>query len=200
MKLLLIDNYDSFTFNLLDYFAQLGAECVVVRNDEVPLDRLGPEHYTGIVISPGPKTPSEAGVTMQVIEQHHRDMPILGICLGHQALGQYFGANLVRAPKPVHGKTSTVRLSEHPLFAGLPATIEVMRYHSLILEPGPFFEMDVVGRSDDGVIMAIAHPLLPLAGLQFHPESILTTEGLNILRNWLVYYVARRPVAGPLTG
>jgi anthranilate synthase/aminodeoxychorismate synthase-like glutamine amidotransferase len=189
MRLLLIDNYDSFTYNLLDYFEQLGADCHVIRNDEAPVQSLSPSDYGALVISPGPKSPREAGITMELIDRWHQLVPILGICLGHQALGLYFGATLVRAQRPVHGKTSQATHSGHPVFSGLPSTLEVMRYHSLILEANDHMAMKTIAEGEGGEIMAIAHEHLPLIGLQFHPESVLTVHGLAILRNWLRCYV-----------
>lgn len=192
MRLLLIDNYDSFTYNLRDYFAQLGAECDVIRNDDTDIGSLFPNDYDAVVISPGPKSPEDAGITMEIIDRWHEQLPILGICLGHQALGMYFGGRLVRAAQPVHGKTSRITHDGHPLFTGLPPTLEVMRYHSLILEAGDDFAMAITAQGEGGEIMAIAHEQLPLIGLQFHPESVLTTHGLAILRNWLRSYVPAR--------
>jgi anthranilate synthase/aminodeoxychorismate synthase-like glutamine amidotransferase len=183
--LLLVDNYDSFTYNLTDYLLQLGQTCKVIRNDEVRVDELERSEYSAVVISPGPGTPQQAGITMPLITAWHKAIPILGVCLGHQALGMFFGAPLVRATRPVHGKTSVIEHDSHALFERLPPRFEVMRYHSLLLDASHPFGMNVIARNAEGEIMAIAHPRWPLAGFQFHPESILTAHGLQLLDNWL---------------
>lgn len=184
---LLLDNYDSFTYNLRDYVLQLGKECKVVRNDEMTVDELEALNFSSAIISPGPKTPMDAGITMQFIQQFHLSKPILGICLGHQAIGEFFGAELIKAAKPMHGKTSVITHTGHFLFTDVPPQIEVMRYHSLILDGLQDTPLDVIATSADNEIMAIAHRGLKLAGVQFHPESILTTEGLHILKNWFAH-------------
>ncbi len=181
---LLLDNYDSFTYNLRDYILQCGQECQVVRNDETNIEAIALSGYESIVISPGPKTPSNAGITMDVIEAFHNSLPVLGICLGHQALGQYFGATLQKAIRPMHGKTSVIHTSAHFLFDGLPEQMSVMRYHSLILEDIDSTPLKCIAKTEANEIMAICHPKLPIAGLQFHPESILTTHGLQMMQNW----------------
>ncbi len=181
---LLIDNYDSFTYNLYDYILQLGEQCRVVRNDEITLEELADISFSSAVISPGPKTPAEAGITMPFIKHYHNRLPILGICLGHQALGQFFGATLVKARQPMHGKTTLIQHTNHLLFKGLPQQLQVMRYHSLILEGLEKTGLKVTATTADGEIMALAHKSLPLAGVQFHPESILTPQGLQLMRNW----------------
>lgn len=183
---LLIDNYDSFTYNLVDYISQLGKQCIVVRNDEKTIEEIGKLNFESIVISPGPCTPIESGLTMKLIEKYYTQKPILGICLGHQALGQFFGAALVKANKPMHGKVSKIKVNNKCfLFKDLPKEIKVMRYHSLVLknikEP-----LQTIATTKDNTIMAIVHKTLPLAGLQFHPESILSKDGLQILKNWFV--------------
>ena len=181
---LLLDNYDSFTYNLRDYVLQLGQECKVVRNDEMTMEELALLNFSSAIISPGPKTPREAGITMQFIERFHNSLPILGICLGHQAIGEFFGAKLVKAIKPMHGKTSRITHNGHFLFNGLPKRFEVMRYHSLILSDPDNMVLQVLAATDENEIMAVAHKELKIAGVQFHPESILTPDGLSILRNW----------------
>lgn len=181
---LLLDNYDSFTYNLYDYIVQLGQPCTVVRNDEMSEDEIADLDFTSIVISPGPKTPKEAGITMQVIDTFHSTKPILGICLGHQAIGEYFGATLAKAPQPMHGKTSVISHTNHWLFNELPDTFDVMRYHSLILNDVERTPLQVLAHTEAGEVMAIAHTHHQIAGVQFHPESILTPHGLQILRNW----------------
>ncbi len=184
--ILLIDNYDSFTYNLCDYIAQLGHECLVVRNDEKTIEDLDNIAFDAAVISPGPKTPAQAGITMPFIEKYYRSKPILGICLGHQAIGEFFGWELVKAQQPVHGKTSVIEAQpNHFLFKGLPAQFEVMRYHSLVLKQNNMSKIEAVAHTvNTREIMALQHKTLPVTGLQFHPESILTPYGINIMRNW----------------
>lgn len=181
---LLLDNYDSFTYNLRDYILQLGQDCMVVRNDEMSLNEIEKLDFSSAVISPGPKTPHEAGITIPFIEKFHAQKPILGICLGHQAIGEFFGAKLIKAKKPMHGKTSFEHHQNHFLFKNVPEPFEAMRYHSLILSEVEATPLQVIASTADGEIMAIAHPSLPIAGVQFHPESILTPSGLQILHNW----------------
>ncbi|WP_210519225.1 anthranilate synthase component II [Hymenobacter terricola] len=187
MRLLLLDNFDSFTFTLADYLRQLGAEVLVRRND-VPLAELQELAFDGIVLSPGPGTPAQAGVMPAVIEHYHQHKPMLGVCLGHQGLGEFFGAAVVRAARPMHGKVSEMRCdTAEPLFAGLPALQPVTRYHSLILsEPLPPALVPlahITGPAPE--LMAVRHRTLPLYGVQFHPEALLTPHGLAILANWL---------------
>ncbi len=188
--LLLIDNYDSFTYNLYQYFCQLGAEVLVKRNDELQLadiERLAPQH---LVISPGPCTPNEAGISLAAIRHFAGKLPILGVCLGHQALGQAFGANVVRAREVMHGKTSAIRHLDRGVFHGLNNPLTVTRYHSLVLEAASLpdcFEVTAWSESD-GVrdeIMGIRHRKLALEGVQFHPESILSEQGHQLLDNFL---------------
>lgn len=183
--LLIIDNYDSFTYNLLDYFAQLGQECLVVRNDAITIAGIEAINPAGIVISPGPETPEKAGITPQVVKHFHNRTPLLGICLGHQAIGQFFGATLVRAVQPVHGYVSPLLHNEHPMFNHIPQQTAVMRYHSLVLQQLEQTPLAVTARTPQGEVMALAHPQLPLFGLQFHPESVLTQHGLQMLNNCL---------------
>ncbi|QQS29987.1 MAG: aminodeoxychorismate/anthranilate synthase component II [Sphingobacteriales bacterium] len=182
---LLIDNYDSFTYNLLDYFAQLGVSCKVVRNNACTLSDINALNPEGIIISPGPETPEKSGITIPVIRSFHQKVPILGICLGHQAIGQYFGAKLVLAKQPIHGYTSALVHHNHPMFYNIPQHTPVMRYHSLVLTEVTNTPLEITATTVEGEIMAIAHQHLPIYGVQFHPESILTHEGLNILNNCL---------------
>lgn len=186
--LLLIDNYDSFTWNLFQYFSELGAEVVVRRNDELTpddIDALAPAH---IVISPGPCTPNEAGISLEVIRRYAGRLPLLGVCLGHQAIGQAFGASVVRAQKVMHGKTSAIRHNNTGVFAGLNNPLTVTRYHSLIIDratlPAGF---EITAWTDEGEIMGIRHRHLALEGVQFHPESILSEQGHQLLENFLRY-------------
>lgn len=181
----LIDNYDSFTYILLHYLLQTGNDCVVYRNDEITVDgirQLAPER---IIISPGPETPLQAGITMEVIKEFHATTPILGICLGHQALGMHFGGKLVHAPYPMHGKTSEVRHNNHPLFEGISSPCTVMRYHSLSITDIKDTGLVEIARSnDDEQLMAMVHGQYPCTAIQFHPESVGTEEGLAMIKNW----------------
>lgn len=184
--ILLIDNYDSFTYNLYQFLCELGAEVEVRRNDKITVDEirlLSPEQ---IVISPGPCTPSEAGISVELIRQLGGRIPILGVCLGHQAIGQAYGGTVVRAPRVMHGKTSQVTHNGKGIFAGLPNPFTATRYHSLIVDEEslpPLFE--ITARSEDGIIMGLRHRELDVYGVQFHPESILTTGGHRLLANFI---------------
>ena len=181
----LIDNYDSFTYILHHYLLGTGHNCEVYRNDEITIDELAALNPDRIIISPGPETPAKAGITMSVIEAFYQTTPILGICLGHQALGVHFGAHLRHAPCPMHGKTSEVEHNGHRLFSGIPKRFPVMRYHSLILEGTEGTGLDPVAIStDDRQVMAVVHEIYPCTGIQFHPESIGTADGATIIRNW----------------
>lgn len=186
MKFLLIDNYDSFTHMLADYIRQCGVSCDVIRNDKAQvLDEFFVADYDALVLSPGPKTPEKAGYLMQVIHLYHQRMPILGICLGHQAIGQYFGAKLVKAKLPKHGKFEWVNQIQQPtpLFKNIPEKFGVIRYHSLIIKDlkSP---LKVIAQTQENEIMALAHHQLPLFGVQYHPESCLTKEGLVMVKNF----------------
>ena len=182
---MVIDNYDSFTYILVDYLRQLGTDCHVVRNDELSLAEAAAYPCDGIVLSPGPKAPRDAGILMPLIAARYHRTPMLGICLGHQAIGEHFGATLSRAAEPRHGKTSTITVTDHPLWAGLPRRFEVMRYHSLLLEDLEKTDLLPLAHADSGELMALAHPIHPCWGIQFHPESILTEHGLRMLENWV---------------
>ena len=181
----MVDNYDSFTYNLYDYLAQLGAKITVIRNDEYTLEEVKKMSFDGLVLSPGPKAPKDAGILMQLIEAYHRSIPIMGICLGHQGICEYFGGTLSKADVPMHGKTSMLTHTGHFLFENIPKQYEVMRYHSLIITDIENANLEVISTTDKGEIMAVAHADLPIFGVQFHPESILTKHGLLILENWL---------------
>ncbi len=180
----LIDNYDSFTYILHDYLLQTGNECAVYRNDEITLEQLIDLHPRRIIISPGPETPLQAGITMDVIRHFHQQVPILGVCLGHQALGMYFGAKLVHAAYPMHGKTSTVTHNSHEVFTGISSPFTVMRYHSLAVIEFEGTNLESIAATEDGTIMALAHKQYPCIGVQFHPESVGTEYGLQLLKNW----------------
>jgi anthranilate synthase component 2 len=182
-----LDNYDSFTYNLVQYLGELGAEVSVVRNDVATIDQISSTHPERIVISPGPGRPEDAGVTMDVIKRLGAETPIFGVCLGHQAIGAAFGGSVVRASVPMHGKTSTIEHNGRGVFSGLTAPFLASRYHSLVVaEAGLPSELEVTARTqEDGTIMGLRHRSLPIHGVQFHPESILTGEGRKILRNFL---------------
>jgi len=180
----LIDNYDSFTYILLHYLLQTGHQCVVYHNDEITLDDLIALNPSRIIISPGPETPLQAGISLDVIRYFHDKIPILGVCLGHQAIGMFFGAKLKHAPLPMHGKISTAHHSGHSLFEGIDASFDVMRYHSLVIEALDNTGLQAIAHTDDGCIMAIIHEKYPCTGIQFHPESVGTAAGLQMLQNW----------------
>jgi len=185
--ILLIDNYDSFTFNLVQFFGDLGAECVVRRNDKItPAEALA-LNPDGIVLSPGPCTPNEAGICLELIHEAARSgKPLLGVCLGHQAIGQAFGGRVIRAPLPVHGKAASIRHGGQNIFASLPDPFTATRYHSLIVERDSLpDDLEMTAWLDDGIIMGLAHKTLPIYGTQFHPESIATSHGHEILENFL---------------
>jgi anthranilate synthase component 2 len=184
--ILLIDNYDSFVHNLARYFERLEVETVVVRNDDTSVVEVRRLHPQAIVFSPGPCTPSEAGCGVELVRELHRELPILGVCLGHQIIAAAFGASIVRANEPMHGRTSLVTHDNSRLFTGIPAEFQVCRYHSLIVdEPTLSSELAVTARTADGTIMAIEHVELPIVGVQFHPEATLTEHGYQILSNFL---------------
>lgn len=180
--ILIIDNYDSFVHNIARYFVELGEKVHVVRNDEVEDKHLKAK---AIVISPGPCTPNEAGVSLQVIREHSGKLPILGVCLGHQAIGQVFGGKVVRARQPMHGDYSEISHDSSGVFEGLPQHVHVGRYHSLIVEDVDATELKITARSEDGAIMGLTHKTHPTFGVQFHPESILTTHGYEMFKNFL---------------
>jgi len=181
-KILVVDNYDSFVFNLVQYLGQLGAECTVVRNDEVTADEAS--KYDGVLISPGPGTPEKAGVSIDMINYcADKKIPLFGVCLGHQAIGVAFGATVSRAPELLHGKTSEVHHTGEGIFVGSPSPITATRYHSLIIERESLpSELVVTAQTQDGMIMGVRHRDLDVEGVQFHPESILTTRGHDLLK------------------
>ena len=184
--LLLIDNYDSFTYNLYQYLSELGAEVEVRRNDKVTLDEIEAMQPAQIVVSPGPCTPNEAGLSCKIIETFGPRIPLLGVCLGHQAIGQVFGGRVIRAPQPMHGKTSLMYHQEQGVFQGLPSPFEANRYHSLIVERSTLpDELEITANTADGLIMGLRHRRYPVEGVQFHPESIMTPMGKHLLRNFL---------------
>jgi anthranilate synthase component II len=183
---MLIDNYDSFVYNLVQELGELGADPVVYRNDAVDVDGIRGERPDALVISPGPGRPESAGVSMAAVAALAGEMPILGVCLGHQCIGQVYGGRIVPAPRLMHGKTSEVRHRGDGLFAGLPDPLVATRYHSLVVDPGSVpDELEVTAATGDGVVMGLAHRSLPVQGVQFHPESILTPTGPSLLANFL---------------
>ena len=184
--ILVIDNYDSFTYNLVQYLGELGAELKVVRNDEVGLDAVESMAPERIVVSPGPGTPDQAGISIDAIRRFGPTTPILGVCLGHQAIGQAFGGTVARAKRQMHGKTSEIAHDGKGVFAELPNPFVATRYHSLVvLERTVPSELEVSARAEDGEVMGIRHRRYPIEGVQFHPESILTVEGKRLLKNFL---------------
>ncbi len=183
-QLLLIDNYDSFTYNLLHYFAEIGAEVEVVRNDALTADEIAKKAPDGIIISPGPGTPDESGVSLDVIKTLGKTTPIFGVCLGHQAIGQIFGANVVRHP-PMHGKVSPVFHDGKSVFKDLPSPFDATRYHSLVIDPATVPDcLKITAWTQDKVIMGVQHKDYPIHGVQFHPESIASAHGKDIVRNF----------------
>jgi len=193
--LVLIDNYDSFTYNLVHFLGELGAETVVRRNDATTPGEVLAMRPSAIVLSPGPCDPDRAGICLELVAEAAGKVPILGVCLGHQAIGQAFGGRVVRAPKMMHGKLSAIRHRGTGLFAGLPSPFEATRYHSLIVERASLPEvLEVTAETEDGVIMALAHRELPVYGVQFHPESIASEHGHDLLANFLAI-AARRAAA-----
>ena len=190
MKLLMIDNYDSFTYNIVQYFGELGAEVEVFRNDEITVAdiaaRLDAGQLDRLVISPGPCSPAEAGISVAAIQYFAGRLPILGVCLGHQAIGAAFGGKIIRAQALMHGKTSVITTTQQGVFAGLPEHFTVNRYHSLAIEKSSCPDvLEVTAWTDDGEIMGVRHKTLPIQGVQFHPESILTEHGHAMLKNFL---------------
>lgn len=187
--LLLIDNYDSFTYNLYQYLAELGAQIEVRRNDQVTLAEIESMQPERIVVSPGPCTPNEAGLSCQIIEHFGPHIPLLGVCLGHQAIGQVYGGHVIRAPEPIHGKTSLMHHQRQGVFQGLPMPFEANRYHSLIIERETCpIELEITAETADGLIMGLRHRTYPVQGVQFHPESIMTPVGKDLLRNFLAMH------------
>ena len=184
--LLVVDNYDSFTYNLVQYLGELGAEIRVVRNDAITLDEIEAFRPDRLVISPGPGTPDDGGISLDLIKRFHQSIPILGVCLGHQAIGQAFGGRVSRAKRQMHGKTSEIDHDGRGVFRGLPPRFLATRYHSLAVLDQDFpSELEVSARADDGEIMGLRHRGFPVEGVQFHPESILTDQGKALLKNFL---------------
>jgi len=187
-RVLLVDNYDSFVYNLVQELGELGAEPVVHRNDAIDVAGIRSERPDAIVISPGPGRPEDSGISLEVVEQLSGEIPILGVCLGHQCIGQAFGALVVRAPMIMHGKTSEISHDGRGVFSGLPDPFVATRYHSLVVDPGSMpATLEITATSSDGVIMGLRHRELAVEGVQFHPESVLTTSGPRLLENFLAF-------------
>jgi len=190
--ILVVDNYDSFTYNLVQYFGELDPDVQVVRNDQAPVEEILAREPDYLVLSPGPGNPDQAGVCLELIPAAAGKVPLLGVCLGHQAIGQAYGAKVVRAPEIVHGKTSEISWEGGRLFQGLPDPFSATRYHSLALDPASVPDcLRVTARTSDGVVMGVEHRDLPVLGVQFHPESVLTTHGKRMLQNFLDAYRRR---------
>lgn len=184
--LLMIDNYDSFVYNLVRYFNELGEELVIYRNDEITIDKIKEMNISGIVISPGPKNPKEAGISLEILEKLKGVKPILGICLGHQCIGEYFGGEIIKGEKPMHGKISEVTHSGEGIFKEVKNPLKVTRYHSLEINRESYpKDLIVTAKTKDGVIMGVSHKNYPIYGVQFHPEAELTEDGHKILNNFL---------------
>ncbi len=184
--LLLIDNYDSFTYNLVHYLGELGAESVVVRNDKITVEEALAKKPKAIVLSPGPCTPNEAGVCLDLIRQAGPTIPLLGVCLGHQSIGQSYGGKVIRAPQPMHGKLSSITHTGKGVFKGLPKSFQITRYHSLIVERATLPDcLEITAETADGIIMGLQHKTHPVHGVQFHPESIASEQGHALLANFL---------------
>ena len=187
MKLLMIDNYDSFTYNIVQYFGELGAEVEVFRNDEITIEQIAAKKPDRLVVSPGPCSPLEAGISVAAIQHFAGKLPILGVCLGHQSIGAAFSGNIIRAQELMHGKTSVITTTQLGVFAGLPKQFTVNRYHSLAIEKSSIPDvLEITAWTDDGEIMGVRHKTLPIEGVQFHPESILTEHGHAMLNNFLL--------------
>ncbi len=185
-RVLVIDNYDSFVYNLVQYLGELGADPLVYRNDELSLDQIIALDPDAVLISPGPGTPDDAGVSNEVIAAFAGKVPVLGVCLGHQCIGQVYGGTVVRAPQVMHGKTSLIRHLDTGVFQGLPDPLEATRYHSLVVDRASVPDiLEITAETDDGLVMGLRHRELDVEGVQFHPESILTVGGHDLLRNFL---------------
>ncbi len=186
MKILVIDNYDSFTYNLVQYLGELAVEQTIVRNDRISIDAIKKMEPDAIVISPGPCTPSEAGISVELVRQLHRTVPMLGVCLGHQCIGEAFGGKVVKASRIMHGKTSQILHTGQGIFQNVPSPFIATRYHSLIVEKQSFpSSLEAIAWTEDGIIMGVRHKEFPTFGVQFHPESIATEHGKSILKNFL---------------
>jgi para-aminobenzoate synthetase component II len=185
-RVVVVDNYDSFTYNLVQYLSSLGAECDVRLNDRTTAEDIFASRPDGILLSPGPGTPDDAGVTLDVIGKRPAELAVLGVCLGHQSIGQAYGGNVIRAPRLMHGKTSPITHDGRTIYRGLPSPFEATRYHSLIVEESSLPAcLEVTARTPEGEIMGLRHRAAPVEGVQFHPESVLTEHGYTLVKNWL---------------
>ena len=197
--ILMIDNYDSFTYNLVQYLEELGERIEVHRNDRISCDGIASRRPDGIVISPGPKTPDDAGISLEVVRRFSGQIPLLGVCLGHQSIAQAFGGSIVRAPSLMHGKTSTIKHDGRTLFTGLPQPFEATRYHSLVVERASLpAALKVTAETEDGLVMGLMHRELPVYGVQFHPESIASAAGHELLANFIELATGRAPSRRPV--
>jgi anthranilate synthase component 2 len=188
MKILLIDNYDSFTFNLYHYISSLGVKVDVVRNDKITTEEIKKNKYNRIVISPGPGNPDQSGNCLNILKSLHKEIPFLGVCLGHQIIGQVFGCNIIQAKKLMHGKISKIKSKKIGILENLPNTFEATRYHSLIIDKKTFSDnLEITAETEDGLIMGVQHKEYNIHGVQFHPESIKTKLGIKILKNFINY-------------
>jgi anthranilate synthase/aminodeoxychorismate synthase-like glutamine amidotransferase len=195
--ILMIDNYDSFTFNIVQYLEQMGEDVVVFRNDKITVDRIHKLRPQAIFLSPGPGTPLDAGVTVEVVHEFHKTIPIMGICLGHQSIGYAFGGEIVRAGRIMHGKVSPVHHDGKTIFSGLPDPFTAGRYHSLVVRPETMPScLEISARTAEGEIMGLRHKEYPVEGIQFHPESVLTPQGKRILRNFIKHHAANHRGVG----
>lgn len=184
--LLMIDNYDSFVYNLMRYFAELDQEVMIVRNDKITLEEIEKIKPAGIIISPGPKSPKDAGISLEILEKFKGEIPILGICLGHQCIGHYFGSQVVKGEKPVHGKISYIKHNDSGVFKGIKNPLRVTRYHSLVVDSKMLGEdLEITAETEDGVIMGLRHKQYEIHGVQFHPEAEMTEEGHALLNNFI---------------
>ena len=196
-RVVVVDNYDSFVYNLVQYLGELGAEPIVYRNDAITVDEVAALAPDAILVSPGPGRPEDAGISNELIRTLGPTTPTLGVCLGHQCIGEVFGGTVVRAPKIMHGKTSQVTHTDTGVFAGLPNPIEATRYHSLVVDRDsvPAAELEITAETEDGIVMGVRHRRHPIEGVQFHPESILTRSGHDLLRNFLALAATGAPAA-----
>tara|TARA_B100000886_G_scaffold175519_1_gene120241 strand:- start:17354 stop:17929 length:576 start_codon:yes stop_codon:yes gene_type:complete len=186
MHLLVIDNYDSFTYNIVQYFGELGAKITILRNDDQNAEEISFKNYDGLVVSPGPCDPNKAGISLESIHMAKGKLPIFGICLGHQCIGQYFGGSIVRADRLMHGKTSPIKHDGKDLFVSMSDSFPATRYHSLLIDPDSMpNDLEITAKTEEGEIMGIKHKVFPIWGVQFHPESLATENGIMILKNFL---------------
>lgn len=183
--ILLIDNYDSFTYNIYDYVKRLGEEIQVIKNDQLTINQIKRLYFDKIILSPGPGNPDSAGISLEIVDKYHQQIPILGICLGHQIIAQYFGYQIVKAPCPMHGKIDTIWHDNKGIYTNLINPLKVVRYHSLIVKESSTHRLHVTSRNKDNIIMGIRHPKFPIESVQFHPEAIKTDSGIEMIANFI---------------